>query len=188
MTHIKEKRKKTIALAWGSTWWHIFPLLSVYNYFNEDKEFNFIWAWEEDSLEEEIANKNNIQFLDIPAWKIRRYFDYKNFYEPLKNLTGIFFSIFYILKYKIDIIFSKWWYVSIPMCIAGFLLWKKIYIHESDTKAGIANKIIWFIATKVFYTFPNEKINDKKYLVSGQILNPEQLDNIKNLTVWINTN
>ena len=42
------------------------------------------------SLEEEIARTMRINFLDIPAWKIRRYFDLKNFYEPLKNLTWIF--------------------------------------------------------------------------------------------------
>jgi UDP-N-acetylglucosamine:LPS N-acetylglucosamine transferase len=45
--------------------------------------------------------------LDIPAGKIRRYFDLRNIYEPFKNLTGIFFGIYYIIKYKIDIIFSK---------------------------------------------------------------------------------
>jgi UDP-N-acetylglucosamine:LPS N-acetylglucosamine transferase len=55
---------------------------------------------------------------------------------------------------------------------------KKIYIHESDTASGTANKFIGKIATKVFYTFPNEKTarENEKYILSGQILNPELLD------------
>jgi len=186
MTHIKGKERKTIALTWGSTWWHIFPLLSTYNYLKEEKNFNFIWVWEEEWLEEEIALKNKIQFLDIPAWKIRRYFDWKNFYEPLKNLTWIFFWIYYILKFKIDIVFSKWGYVALPLCIAAFILRKDIYIHESDTISWIANKIIWKLATKVFYTFPNEKTldqEDSKHILSGQILNPELLDYITSLEI-----
>lgn len=188
MTHLKEKTKINIALTWGSTWWHVFPLLSIYNYLKKEQNYNFIWVWEEWSLEDEISYTHNIDFFDIPAWKIRRYYDKKNFYEPLKNITWIFFWIYYILRYKIDIVFSKWWYVALPLCIAAFILRKKIYIHESDSVSGVANKIIWKVATKVFYTFPNHEIDNKKHFLSWQILNPELLEKIHNVSVWINTN
>lgn len=188
MTHLKEKIKTTMALTWGWTWWHVFPLVSLYNYLKEENDYNFIWVWEEWWLEDEIARTHKIKFLDIPAWKIRRYFDFKNFYEPLKNLTWIFFWLYYIFKYKIDIVFSKWWYVALPLCIAAFIFRKKIYIHESDSTSGIANKIIWLVANKVFYTFPNEKIDNKKYFLSKQILNPELIEKIDNLSIWININ
>ena len=181
MAHLKSKIN--IALTWGSTWWHVFPLLSLYNYLIKEEIYDFIWVWEENSLEHEICQSHNIKFLDIPAWKIRRYYDKRNFYEPLKNLTGIFFWIYYLLRYKIDIVFSKWWFVAIPLCIAAFILRKKIYIHESDFVSWLANKIIGLVATKVFYTFPNKKINNKKYYLSWQILNPELLDKIKDLIV-----
>ena len=177
------KDKKTIALTWGSTWGHTFPLLSIYNYLKDKEKYDFIWVWEQNSLEEDIALKNNIDFLDIPAWKIRRYFDLRNLYEPLKNLTWIAFGIYYILKQKIDIVFSKWGYVSIPLCIAAFILRKKIYIHESDTVWWVANKIIWLVATKIFYTFPNKKINWKKHILTGQILNSELLDYISDVKI-----
>ncbi|NVP17514.1 glycosyltransferase [Candidatus Gracilibacteria bacterium] len=185
MTHLKHKEKKVIALTGGSTGGHIFPLLSIYNYFKEEKKYDFFWFGERDSLEEETADKNKIPFVDIPAGKVRRYFDIKNFYEPLKNLSGIFFGIYYIKKYKIDVVFSKGGYVALPLCIAAFILRKKIYIHESDTVSGLANKFIGLIADKVFYTFPNEKTenNGHKHILSGQILNPELLDNIEDLEV-----
>jgi len=182
MTNTTIKEKECIALTWGSTWWHIFPLLATYNYLQEENKYDFIWVWEEWWLEEEIARKNKIPFLDIPAWKIRRYFDIKNFYEPLKNITWIVFWIYFILKYKIDIIFSKWGYVALPLCIAAFILRKKIYIHESDTVSWISNKIIWKIATKVFYTFPPE-IENEKNITTWQILNPELIDWLTDLNI-----
>lgn len=175
-------KKKTIALTGWSTWGHIFPLLSIYNYLQEEKNYKFVWVWEEWNLEEEIAENNNIKFLDISAWKIRRYFDLRNFYEPLKNLTWIFEGLYHIKSKKIDIIFSKWWYVSLPLAIAWKILWKNIYIHESDTISWISNRIVWKIATKIFYSFPNDKIDNNKHILSWQILNPELLDNIKDLT------
>jgi UDP-N-acetylglucosamine--N-acetylmuramyl-(pentapeptide) pyrophosphoryl-undecaprenol N-acetylglucosamine transferase len=168
--------KKMIAITWGWTWWHIFPLLWIYNHLKE--KYNFIWVWEQWWIEEEIALNNNIHFLDISAWKLRRYFDIRNFFEPLKNLTWIVEWIYYILKYKIDIVFSKWWYVSIPLCISAKLLWKKIFVHESDTIWWVSNRLIWKLATKIFYTFPNEKIDWIKHILSWQLLNQELLTNI----------
>ncbi len=175
-----QKTKKNLALTGWGTWWHIIPLLSLYNFLKDDKIYNFYWAWERNSLEEEIAKENNIEFLITPAGRLRRYFDIRNFFEPLKNITGFVYAIYYILKYKIDIIFSKWGYASLPFCLAGFILRKKIYIHESDAVTGFSNKLISKIATKVFYTFPNEKTKAWwKYIESGQILNPDLLE-------WLN--
>jgi UDP-N-acetylglucosamine--N-acetylmuramyl-(pentapeptide) pyrophosphoryl-undecaprenol N-acetylglucosamine transferase len=169
---------KKIALTGWWTWWHIFPLVALYNSLKDDKNLSFIWFGEQDWLEEEIAWQNDIPFKHIPAGKLRRYFDIRNIYEPFKNISWIIWWVYYLLFYKIDIIFSKWWYVSLPLCIAGFILRKKIYIHESDTVCWLANKLIWKIATKVFYTFPNANIDGQKHICVWQILNQELLSNI----------
>lgn len=169
---------KNIALTWWWTWGHVFPLLSIYNYLKDDKNLNFIWFWESWWLEEKIAEENNIKFIDVPVWKIRRYFDIKNFYEPLKNISWIIWWIYYLISNNIEIIFSKWGYVSFPLCIAWFLLRKKIYIHESDYVWWLTNKLITKIADKIFYTFPNEKIDWVKNILIWQILNPELVQNI----------
>jgi UDP-N-acetylglucosamine:LPS N-acetylglucosamine transferase len=53
---------------------------------------------------------------------------------------------------------------------------KKLFVHESDTVSGISNIIVSKLADKVFYSFDNDKIDNSKYILSGQILNPELLD------------
>lgn len=169
---------KKIALTWWWTWWHIIPLLSLHNYLKNKDNYEFIWFWDEEWLEARVAWENNIKFEHIPSWKIRRYFDLRNFYEPLKNLTWVFFWIYYLLVNKVDIIFSKWWFVSLPICIAWFILRKDIYIHESDTVSGLANRLISKMATKVFYSFENPIIDSEKHILSWQILNPELLNKV----------
>ena len=186
MTQLIKNMKKTIALTGGSTGWHIFPLLAIKNHLDNDKNIEFRWFWEQDSLEQEIAEKNNIAFHRIASGKIRRYFDIKNFYEPLKNITGVFEWIFYILKYKIDIVISKWGFVSFPLCIAAKLLGKKIYIHESDQVMGLANTMIAKLATKVFYTFPTEKADNKKHIITWPVMNEDLLKNVTNANVTEN--
>ncbi len=183
------KNKKTIAL---TGWWsggHIFPLISLYTYMKESNtQYNFIWFWEQWELEEEVCENYGIDFHDIAAGKIRRYFDVRNFYEPLKNLTGIVQGIYYIFAYKIDIIFSKGWYVSLPLCLAAALFRKKIYIHESDMKWWLANKIIGKFATKVFTTFPPTQTTtpSQKYITSWQILSPELIEWFTTPKIWVN--
>jgi len=164
---------KTIALTWGWTGGHTFPLLALANHLENNEEYAFIWLGEKNSLEEKVAWNNDIEFLNIKAWKLRRYFSWKNFYEPFLNIIWFFQSIFYLYHYNIDAVFSKWWYVSIPLCMAAFIMRKKIYIHESDTVTWISNKFISKLATKVFYSFPNEKIDNNKNILTGQILNPK---------------
>ncbi len=175
--------KKVIALTGGSTGGHVFPLLSVYNFLKDAEKYEFLWIWEENSLEEEIAEKNRIHFLPVAAGKIRRYFDIRNLFEPLKNMTGVVQAMNYIRKHKIDVVFSKGWYVSLPLCVAAKILWKEVYIHESDVVTWLSNKYLSKFATKVFYSFPNDKINGKKHIYLGQILNPELTDYIEDLEV-----
>ena len=43
--------------------------------------------------------------------------------------------------------------MSLPVVIAGKILKKKIILHESDTKPGMANKICARFATKIFTGF-----------------------------------
>jgi len=179
---------KKIIFTWGWTGGHVTPIVSLHNYLGADTGYEYMWLWERNSLEESASETNNIEFHDISAGKIRRYFDIRNFYEPLKNLTGIVESFYYLLRYKGDIVFSKWGFVSVPACIAAFVLRKKIYIHESDSVMWLANKITSKLATKVFYSFPNAKTLEwnKKHIHSGAIVNPEMLDEVRSIEKWEN--
>jgi len=170
--------KKRIALTGWGTGWHIFPLVALYKYLSEKEDVAFVWMGEEDGLEYFTAQKYHIPFYYVPAGKWRRYFDWRNLVEPWKNVSGFFIALWILWRQKIDIVFSKWGYISLPVCLAAWCLRKKIYIHESDTVSGVTNRWIGKLAQKVFFTFPSDKIDGKKYILSGQIINPELLSGI----------
>jgi UDP-N-acetylglucosamine--N-acetylmuramyl-(pentapeptide) pyrophosphoryl-undecaprenol N-acetylglucosamine transferase len=61
---------------------------------------------------------------------------------PFQVLTGIVQSIMILHREKPSTIFSKGGYVSLPVAIAGWMLRIPIYLHESDSIPGLANKIV----------------------------------------------
>ena len=58
-----------------------------------------------------------------------------------------------MLKVRPQALFSKGGFVSVPPVIAARLSGVPVYVHESDLSIGLANKIAYKCATKMYSTF-----------------------------------
>lgn len=170
-----------IAFAGGGTWGHVFPIRSLIQHINSHGEYKnkselLVWFGERGSLEEEACREfPNVKFLRIVSWKMRRNPSIKEYLLNIRDVilvkVGVIQCLRHLWKNKIDVIFCKGGYVSLPVVIAGKMLKKKIILHESDTKPGMANKICARFATEIFtgfaWVFPG------KEQVVGQILSDD---------------
>lgn len=188
--------KLNIAMAWWWTWWHVFPVKSIIEFINKNPECcqevsKIVRFWKKKSLEYEIyekikQNNQNLFFQTIVSGKYRRETPFKsklkNVRDMFKFWRWIFQSLFYLKKYKIDVIFCKWWYVALPVVIAGKVLRKKIVVHESDVHSWLVNKIAAKFATTVFTGFDWVLPNS---VTVGQILSDDIVCNesIKNIPI-----
>lgn len=177
------------AFAWGWTWWHVFPIKTLIEYIFENKqiynEFNHIfWIWEKNSLEEKICfniKNEKLKFIPIYSGKLRREKTLKAFLLNILDLFKFFYwiiqSIFIIKKYNIDKIFCKWWYVALPIVIAGYFCRKDVFLHESDTVPWLVNKIASKFAKINFVWFPDVLKNSIHtwQIISNQIVNYEDI-------------
>lgn len=174
-----------IALAWGWSGWHVFPIQSLVKYIvkTHHKKYSFVWFWEKPSLEYTTRKKLNdtipiIDFIPIVSGKWRREKEFwaimKNIRDILKLKIGFFQSLWWLYTTKCDIIFCKWWYVSLPVVIAWWVLRKNIFLHESDTKPGLSNRICSKFATVIFTWF--EGVFPGKEVVVWQILDDDLVD------------
>jgi len=177
-------------MAWWGTGWHIFPIKSLLEYLPHHKKFasnikNIYRFWNKKALEhkvfEWIKNSHNsekswykINFVSIYSGKYRRETFLKS---KIKNIRDLFFfaigiiqSIFWLLYYKIDVIFCKWWYIALPVVVAWWLLRKKIIVHESDTHSWLVNKIASKFARTTFTWFDDVLPKSKTV---GQIISEE---------------
>ena len=95
----------------------------------------------------------NVTFHSIATGKLRRYFSWQNMLDVFKVGWGIVQSLFIMLRLRPQALFSKGGFVSVPPVIAARVSGVPVFIHESDLSMGLANKIAYKFATKMYSTF-----------------------------------
>lgn len=96
---------------------------------------------------------------------------------PFQVLTGIVQSMMILHQEKPTAIFSKGGYVSLPVAIAGWAMRVPVYLHESDSIPGLANKVVGQFASGIFCSFIEayKFFESKKILGHGTLLSEEIL-------------
>ena len=114
-----------------------------------------------------MLKDSDIPFRRIFSGKLRRYFSWQNFIDPLFVLLGFLQSLRILIGFRPRVVFSKGGFVSLPVVLAAFILRRKIILHESDSRMGLANRISAKLATKVCVGFPELAGKSKKYVLTG---------------------
>jgi UDP-N-acetylglucosamine--N-acetylmuramyl-(pentapeptide) pyrophosphoryl-undecaprenol N-acetylglucosamine transferase len=137
-----------------------------------------------------------VTFVAIPAGKLRRYRWGKallqNIYDLRQWIRGIFVAGQQLYKQGITHLFCKWGYVALPVCIAAYVLRIPISMHESDTYAGMTNRLAAKMARHRFVWFPDILAPSQHIwqLLSPRLLTPDEkflseLDEIKKPIVLV---
>lgn len=117
-----------VAFAGGGTGGHVFPVRSLIQHIESHVEYKnkatkMVRFGERGSLEEEVTKEfSDVKFIHIHSGKIRRDSSLgewlRNIADLFKFAYGVLECIVLLHKYKIDVIFSKGGYVSLPVVIA----------------------------------------------------------------------
>ncbi|MFA5318099.1 MAG: undecaprenyldiphospho-muramoylpentapeptide beta-N-acetylglucosaminyltransferase [Patescibacteria group bacterium] len=144
--------KTKILLTSGGTVGSVTPLLAIVDELSK-KDFEFLWIGTRKGPEKAIMQKEKITFKKIASGKLRRYFSLRNLFAPLWILIGFIQSFFIILKFRPSWIMTAGGFVSVPVIWAGWLLGKKVLVHQQDVRAGLANKLMAPFAHVITVTF-----------------------------------
>lgn len=146
-----------ILLLGGGSGGHVFPLIAVADALKEKAAqsgipLELMVMGEGDFLKNACAERGLV-FKPVMAAKVRRYFSLLNFLDILKIPVGLLQSLWQIFIFMPDVVFSKGGYASVPGAFVSRLYFIPIYIHESDSVPGLANKVIGGMAKAVFISF-----------------------------------
>ena len=144
---------KKIILTGGGTAGHVTPNLALLPSLQKE-EFEIRYIGSYNGIERRLIEETGIPYDGISSGKLRRYFDIKNFSDPLRVLKGYAEALKIMKKYKPDVVFSKGGFVAVPVVLAARHHKIPVIIHESDMTPGLANKICIPIAKKVCCNFP----------------------------------
>lgn len=145
---------KKIILSGGGTAGSVMPLVALTADLRQiDPKIDFLFIGGKKGIERKIAKECDLPFVSIFSGKWRKYFDLKNFFDPLLVIIGFFESLIKIFKFKPQIILSAGSYVAVPVVLAGWFLRIPTIVHQQDLEVGLANKIMALFAKKVTVTF-----------------------------------
>ena len=167
---------KKIVLTGGGTAGHVTPNLALIPSLKElGYEIHYIGSYQ--GIEKKLIENAGIPYDGISSGKLRRYFDLKNFSDPIRVVKGYCGALKLLKKYKPDVVFSKGGFVAVPVVLAAKRYKIPTIIHESDMTPGLANKICIPSAVKVCCNFPETLpyLPKDKALLTGSPIREELL-------------
>lgn len=159
----------TYFITGGGTGGHIYPAIAICEELKKDPDTKDIYyVGNPDNLEFEITQKLGYKFLPIKISGLPRKFSFYSIKWFFEFQASIFKALFYIKKYRPDVVFGTGGYVSAPALFAGGLEGVPIMIHDSDAQPGIVSRYIApaarcvslaFEGSKKFLNSPNMRVN-----------------------------
>ncbi len=151
--------KKKIIFCGGGTGGHVFPSVTLSNYFAKKKYETIL-----------LIDKRGIKYLSSD-FLIYKKLDVAPYHQGILNkiffylkLTKAFFKSFSLLrKERPNIVFGFGGYIIFPICLAAKLLNIKIVLYESNNVLGKSNKFFVRFCEKLFTNSENVINLPKKY-------------------------
>ena len=178
---------KKIVFTGGGTVGHVtLNLLLIPKFIKEGWQVHYIG--DKHGIEYQEIHKSglDVTFHSVATGKLRRYFSWQNLLDGFKVVWGIFQSLGIMLKVRPQALFSKGGFVSVPPVIAARLSGVPVYVHESDLSIGLANKIAYKCATKMYATFEQpssltkiEHVGAVTKVGSQESVPPQELEEIR---------
>lgn len=148
-----------ILFAGGGTGGHFYPIIAVAEALYErtkDKKIITpkLYFMGPSKYNPRALFDNDIEFIEVPAGKVRRYFSILNITDIFKTIYGVFSAFFKMYSIYPDVVFGKGGYASFPALFAARLLRIPIVIHESDSRPGRVNAWAGKFAEKIAVSYP----------------------------------
>lgn len=155
---------KKIMFCGGGSAGHVVPNLALCEQLKGKYNICYIGTR---AIERELCKSNSIEFFCFDGVKLVRDRVLCNLSIPHKLHTSIVQCGKILEREKPDLLFCKGGYVSLPPAIAAHKLGITILTHESDIKAGLANKLIARRCRKVLTAFPSTAAKFKNGVYTG---------------------
>jgi UDP-N-acetylglucosamine--N-acetylmuramyl-(pentapeptide) pyrophosphoryl-undecaprenol N-acetylglucosamine transferase len=144
---------KTALIMAGGTGGHIFPGLAVAEALRE-KGWKVHWLGGPDSMESRLVPPRGFAYEQIDFSGVRGKGPVTLALLPLRLLKAFWQSIAVVRRVKPDVVVGLGGYITFPGGMMAALLGKPLILHEQNSVAGMANKVLAVVADLVLTTFP----------------------------------
>ena len=137
----------------GGTGGHIFPGLAVAEALRE-QGWKVHWLGGPGSMESRLVPPRGFAYEQIDFSGVRGKGLITLALLPLRLLKAFWQSIQVVRRVKPDVVVGLGGYITFPGGMMAVLLGKPLILHEQNSVAGMANKVLAGVADRIFTTFP----------------------------------
>ncbi len=138
----------------GGTGGHIFPALAVAEHLRA-RGWNVVWLGVRGGMEERLIPPRGYVMAWVRFAGVRGKGLAAAALLPFNLLVALWQSARAIFAHRPDVVLGMGGYVSFPGAMMASLLNRPLAIHEQNSVAGLANRVLARLADRVLTTFPN---------------------------------
>ena len=148
------QRQKCALVMAGGTGGHIFPGMAVAQALR-DRGWRVHWLGAPNSMESRLVPPKGFAFESVEFSGVRGKGLRTLFALPLRLLRAFWQSVQVVRRVKPDVLVGLGGYITLPGGLMGVLMGKPLVLHEQNSVAGMANRVLARVARRVFTAFPN---------------------------------
>jgi UDP-N-acetylglucosamine--N-acetylmuramyl-(pentapeptide) pyrophosphoryl-undecaprenol N-acetylglucosamine transferase len=160
---------RTLMIMAGGTGGHVFPGLAVADRMR-DAGWRIVWLGNPSGMEATLVPKRGYEMAWVDFAGLRGKGPLAFALLPMRLLRAFWQSARAIFGHRPDVVLGLGGYQSFPGGMMAVLLDKPLAIHEQNSVAGLANRVLSGVADRVMAGFPGAL---KKARVVGNPVRPE---------------
>ncbi|MBY4899318.1 undecaprenyldiphospho-muramoylpentapeptide beta-N-acetylglucosaminyltransferase [Cupriavidus sp. AU9028] len=145
--------QRTLMVMAGGTGGHVFPGLAVANALRE-QGWRVVWLGNRTGMEATLVPKHGIPMETIQFGGLRGKGLVTKLLLPLNLLRAFAQSIGALRRVRPDVVLGMGGYITFPAGMMASLLGRPLVLHEQNSIAGLANKVLARVADRVLCAFP----------------------------------
>jgi UDP-N-acetylglucosamine--N-acetylmuramyl-(pentapeptide) pyrophosphoryl-undecaprenol N-acetylglucosamine transferase len=151
---------RTILIIAGGTGGHIFPALAVADQLR-DNGWKVVWLGSKSGMESQLVPQYGFEIEWVRFSGLRGKGLLRLLLLPLNLVIAFWQSARAIFRVRPDVVLGMGGYISFPGGIMATLLARPLVLHEQNSIAGLANKVLARVADRILVAFPNALKNSE---------------------------
>lgn len=148
------RRDRTLMVMAGGTGGHVFPGLAVAHWM-QSHGWRVVWLGNASGMEATLVPKHGIPMEYVRFGGVRGKGLRTKLMLPVNLLRACTQSLAALRRVKPDVVLGMGGYITFPAGIMTKLAGCPLVLHEQNSIAGLANKLLAHLAKRVLVAFPN---------------------------------